>query len=157
MIGISACLGGVACRYDGAAKTIPELRLLLEHGQAILVCPEVMGGLPIPREPAEIINGDGRDVWLGTARVVTTTGNDVTADFKQGAVLAYQKLRERGITCILMKENSPSCGKQHIYDGTFSGVTKEGIGVAAAYFEQQGLTVVPEHRWSEVLEEMGDV
>ncbi|MCB5950583.1 DUF523 domain-containing protein [Enterococcus sp. BWT-B8] len=153
MIGISACLGGVSCRYDGNAKPIVELRKLIDSKKAVLVCPEVMGGLSTPREPSEISTGDGRDVWLGNARVITASGIDITEAFKQGAIEAYKKLKEKGVISILMKENSPSCGKLRIYDGSFSGITKNGIGVAAAYFEQKGIKVVPENDWKKFLEE----
>ena len=68
MIGISACLGGLACRYDGQKKEVPELMELVETGEAVMVCPEVIGGLPIPRDPAEIIGGNGFDVWKDQAK-----------------------------------------------------------------------------------------
>lgn len=152
MIGISACLGGVCCRYDGQAKEITALKKLVENGQAVLVCPEVLGGLPIPREPAEIRGGDGFDVWNGDAKVLTNTGEDVTALFKQGAITAYQKLVEQKITTIILKENSPSCGSKSIYDGTFSGNQRNGSGVATAYFIDRGLIVVSENDWETAID-----
>ena len=57
MIGISACLGGVCCRYDGRMQKINLIKELIAANEAVLVCPEVMGGLPIPRVPAEIVGG----------------------------------------------------------------------------------------------------
>ncbi|KAF1297573.1 hypothetical protein BAU15_07630 [Enterococcus sp. JM4C] len=147
MIGISACLGGVLCRYDGQVKTVEPLKRLVEQGAAIMVCPEVLGGLPIPREPAEIVGGDGYDVWRGQASVVTNTGKDVTEDFKNGAILAYKKLKEQGITQLITKEKSPSCGRHTIYDGQFSGQSKTGVGVATAYFLQQNLIVLSDEEW----------
>jgi len=78
MIGISACLGGALCRYDGKHQAVPQLIELVRAGQAMMVCPEVLGGLPIPREPAEIVGGDGVDVWAQRAKVVTISGEDVT-------------------------------------------------------------------------------
>ncbi|WP_086313201.1 hypothetical protein A5821_000741 [Enterococcus sp. 7F3_DIV0205] len=151
MIGISACLGGICCRYDGQSKEITALKKLVENGQAILVCPEVLGGLPIPREPAEISGGDGFDVWNAKAKVLTKTGEDMTALFKQGAIIAYQKLVEKGVTTIILKENSPSCGGSNIYDGTFSGDRRNGPGVATAYFISKGLDVVSENEWQTVI------
>lgn len=151
MIGISACLGGICCRYDGQAKEMTELKKLVEDKKAILICPEVLGGLPIPREPAEIVGGDGVDVWRNQAKVLTKTGIDVTDVFKQGAIVAYQKLMEQEITGIILKENSPSCGRNSIYDGTFSGGQREGMGVATAYFISKGLTVVSEMDWQRVV------
>ncbi|WP_207694961.1 hypothetical protein DOK67_0002737 [Enterococcus sp. DIV0212c] len=147
MIGVSACLGGICCRYDGQAKEIGALKKLVADGLAMLVCPEVLGGLPIPREPAEIIGVDGFDVWKNKAKVLTKTGEDMTDVFKQGAIIAHQKLVENNITTIILKENSPSCGGNSIYDGTFSGNHRSGCGVATAYFITKGLTVVSESDW----------
>ncbi|MEI5992248.1 DUF523 domain-containing protein [Enterococcus crotali] len=155
MIGISACLGGVCCRYDGQAKEITALKKLIDNGKAIVVCPEVLGGLPIPREPAEIKGGDGFDVWNDKAKVLTETGEDMTESFKQGAIIAYQKLIEHNITTIILKENSPSCGSKSIYDGTFSGNHRDGAGVATAYFISQGLVVISENDWQTVIEREG--
>ena len=126
MIGISACLGGVLCRYDGQEKAVPELKKL--------VCPEVMGGLSTPRAPAEIVGGDGFDVWNGQAKVITTNGEDVTKAYQEGAIHAYQKLKEQEIDLVILKAKSPSCGSSLIYDGSFSGTLKSGTGVATAYF-----------------------
>ena len=55
---------------------------LVETGEAVMVCPEVIGGLPIPRDPAEIIGGNGFDVWKDQAKVWTTSGEDVTEAYK---------------------------------------------------------------------------
>lgn len=151
MIGISACLGGVCCRYDGQAKEISALKNLVEKGQAILICPEVLGGLPIPREPAEIYGGDGFDVWNNKAKVLTKTGEDMTDLFKKGASTAYQKLVEHNITTVILKESSPSCGSMSIYDGTFSGKHRKGSGVATAYFISKGLKVVSEKDWQTMI------
>lgn len=150
MLGISACLGGIACRYDGQSNTIPELRQLVDAGQAILICPEVLGGLPIPRRPAEIQQGDGFDVWRNQARVVDTDGQDVTELFKQGAVKAYNEIEKLQISGLILKERSPSCGSGLIYDGSFSGNRIAGVGVATAYFIQKGLKVYSEENWREM-------
>lgn len=150
MLGISACLGGIACRYDGGSNEITELKHLVSAGQAIMVCPEVLGGLPTPRHPAEIQGGDGFDVWQGKARVLDNAGNDLTEAFKQGAMKAYEELRELQITGLVLKERSPSCGSSLIYDGSFSGTRIKGAGVATAYFIQQGLPVYSEENWQEM-------
>jgi len=147
MIGISACLGGVLCRYDGKHQAVPPLIELVRAGQAMMVCPEVLAGLPIPREPAEIVGGYGVDVWAQRAKVVTISGEDVTEQFTTGAKIAYQKLQEQGITQLILKEKSPSCGSQMIYDGNFTGIKRTGIGVACAYFRQQGMTVLSDVEW----------
>jgi len=133
MLGISACLGGIACRYDGQSNTIPELLQLVDDGLAIMICPEVLGGLPVPRRPAEIQKGDGFDVWRNQSRVVDTDGEDVTELFKQGAVKAYNEIEKLQISGLILKERSPSCGSGLIYDGSFSGNRIAGVGVATAY------------------------
>ena len=107
-------------------QAVPQLIELVRAGQAMMVCPEVLGGLPIPREPAEIVGGDGVDVWAQRAKVVTISGEDVTEQFTKGAKIAYQKLQEQGITQLILKEKSPSCGSQTIYDGNFSGIKNRG-------------------------------
>ena len=147
MIGISACLGGALCRYDGQEKAIPELKKLVEEKKAIMICPEVMGGLSIPRAPAEIVGGDGFDVWNNQAKVITTQGEDVTQAYQEGAVLAYRQLKEQAITIVILKAKSPSCGSTFIYDGSFSGTLKEGVVVATAYFIQQKMTVLSDEEW----------
>lgn len=147
MIGISACLGGIFCRYDGKTNTILQLQEYVQQGRAVPICPEVLGGLPTPREPAEIKGGDGFAVWQNTARVIDKKGYDRTEAFQEGAKLAYEKLRELGITTIVTKEKSPSCGHLRIYDGSFSGNQVAGVGVATAYFLQQGLTVLSDEEW----------
>jgi uncharacterized protein YbbK (DUF523 family) len=148
MIGVSACLGGLFCRYDGGANELADLKKLVEKGQAVPVCPECLGGLATPRTPAEIIGGDGFDVWQNNARVMTKTGRDVTVEFKTGSRLAFQRLQENDITTLVMKESSPSCGRNLIYDGSFSGIKKSGVGVAVAYFLNHGMTILSEKEWS---------
>ncbi|MDR0920904.1 MAG: DUF523 domain-containing protein [Lactobacillales bacterium] len=149
MIAISGCLGGELCRYDGVYAGIPELEELVRIGQAVMFCPEVMGGLSTPRSPAEIQYGDGYAVLNGTSRILNAIGKDVTEEYINGAKIAYQKLMKYGVTQVVMKEKSPSCGSHLIYDGTFSGVRKQGIGVAAAYFRKMGLEVLSEEEWLE--------
>ncbi|GGC80766.1 DUF523 domain-containing protein [Enterococcus wangshanyuanii] len=151
MIGISACLGGICCRYDGQSKELSFLKELVEKKEAMPICPEVLGGLPIPREPAEIKDGDGFAVWQEQASVVTVSGEDVTECFKEGAKIAYQKLLEHQIDTVIVKENSPSCGQKMIYDGTFSGNKITGMGVATAYFVLNGIDVISENEWQKIV------
>lgn len=150
MIGISACLGGQACRYGGGTKTISELVRLVEEGQAVMICPEVIGGLPTPRPAAGIVGGDGVAVWQGQARVIDRTGTDVTELFKQGAIKAYQSLKDQHMGQLILKDKSPSCGSQFICDGSFSGNQVTGVGVATAYFIKQGIDVLTDHQWQRV-------
>lgn len=153
MLVISECLGGVLCRYDGGAKTIESLKSRLDKSEAVAVCPEVLGGMSTPREPSEIVGGNGFDVWNGKAKVLSKSGKDVTEQFKQGAIAAYEKISGLGIDCVVFKANSPSCGSSQVYDGTFSGSKIPGPGVTGAYFINHGLKVISEEEW---LAEQGD-
>ncbi|GAA4531592.1 DUF523 domain-containing protein [Amycolatopsis samaneae] len=138
---VSACLAGVPCRYDGAAKTAPDLVALVESGEAVPFCAEVAGGLDTPRRPAEIVAGDGEAVLDGRARVVDDHGTDVTERFIAGARLAFVTAQEHGIGEAVLMARSPSCGCGEIYDGTFTGGRRAGLGVTAALLRRNGVSV----------------
>lgn len=156
MIGISACLTGVACRYDGRSNLVHPLDELIQQGKAIAFCPEVLGGLSTPREPAEIVGGTAEDVWTGKAKVMTISGEDVTESFTAGALVAWEQAQQANITIAVLKANSPSCGSQMVYDGTFSGNKVIGSGLTAALFRQKGIQVVDEHTCESLLAEHAD-
>ncbi len=141
---VSACLLGIPTAYDGEGRLVDELRALAAEGRAVPVCPEVAGGLPIPRPPAEVVGGSGEDVLDGKAKVVTIDGEDVTAAYIRGAEVALAVARRCGATTAVLKARSPSCGPSHIYDGTHSGVLVPGRGVTAALLRRAGLEVVSE-------------
>jgi len=144
MILVSACLAGESVRYDGRHCLQESIAKLVAQGKAMMVCPEVMGGLPTPREPAEIVGGTGEDVLDGRAKVIDRSGQDVTAMYVEGAYLALEQARKWNATRIVLKENSPSCGSTAIYDGSFSGKKVPGLGVTAALLKREGFTVVSE-------------
>ncbi|HLV59896.1 MAG TPA: DUF523 domain-containing protein, partial [Fredinandcohnia sp.] len=118
-------------------------RRWLAEGRVVPLCPEVAGGLPVPRPPAEIQGGDGRDVLAGRARVATREG-DVTAFFLAGAEAALAAARAHGVVAAVLKERSPSCGVRQVYDGSFSGQRRSGMGVTAARLEAAGIPVFSE-------------
>jgi uncharacterized protein YbbK (DUF523 family) len=140
---VSACLLGICTRYDGGCCPVPQLIELAARGVAVPICPEVAGGLPIPRPPMEIVGGDGHAVLDGRARVLTIEGEDVTEAFLAGARQALETAQRLGIRQAVLKEDSPSCGCHRIYDGTFSGRMISGQGVAAALLQRNGITVLP--------------
>nr|MDH3075987.1 DUF523 domain-containing protein [Bacillus velezensis]MDH3092071.1 DUF523 domain-containing protein [Bacillus velezensis] len=144
MILVSSCLGGIECRYNGSHAASEKIRRLVEEKKAVMVCPELLGGFTTPREPAEIIGGTGEDVLNGTAKIVTASGEDVTALYMDGAekTLAYAK--EIGAATVILKENSPSCGGGFIYDGTFSGKKILGDGITSALLKRAGRRVLSE-------------
>ena len=141
---VSACLAGRRCRFDGSANPDDEVASLVAQGRAVLVCPEVDGGLGTPRPAAEIQGGDGHDVLAGRARVVTKEGKDVTAQYLMGAERALEAAREAGATRAILKSRSPSCGCGAIYDGTFSRNKRDGDGVTAALLKEHGIDVAPD-------------
>ncbi|MEV4168869.1 DUF523 domain-containing protein [Nonomuraea sp. NPDC049709] len=149
---VSACLMGRKVRYDGGAKTSSDAWLAgwREEGRLVPFCPEVEGGLPIPRPAAEIEGGaGGAAVLSGTARVLATDGSDVTAEFLAGARAALEVARSQGIRMAVLKEGSPSCGALSIYDGSFQGRRAPGQGVTTALLEQHGIRVFSEERLPE--------
>lgn len=145
MIAVSACLAGVPCRYDGGSNYCEAAGLRVALGEALCICPECLGGLSIPREPAEIVGGSAEDVLAGHARVLTKSGVDVTEAFVQGAYAALEFCKIHGIKEAILKAKSPSCGCGMIYDGTFSGHLIAGNGVAAALLRQNGIAVRVEY------------
>ncbi len=141
---VSACLAGRRCRFDGSSDPDDEVASLVAEGRAVLVCPEVDGGLGTPRPAAEIQGGDGHDVLAGRARVVTKEGKDVTAQYMKGAERALDAARQAGATNAILKARSPSCGCGAIYDGTFTRTRRPGDGVTAALLRAHGVEVVTE-------------
>lgn len=141
MLAVSACLAGIPCRYDHQSCTEVEMAEAVQSSLAIPLCPEQLAGLPTPRNPAEIVGGDGYDVLEKRAKVMDSEGNDVTEIYVKGAYEALAFCRERGITSVFLKEGSPTCGSQQIYDGTFSGKKIPGVGVATALLIQNGIKV----------------
>lgn len=146
LILVSACLLGLPTTYNGMGHPIPELLRLAAQGRVIPFCPEVAGGLPVPRPPAEILGGDGTDVLEGRARVLTIDRQDVTRMFVRGAEAALALVRRYGIRIAVMKARSPSCGSAGIYDGTHSGRLVPGEGVTVALLRRAGVTVISEDR-----------
>jgi uncharacterized protein YbbK (DUF523 family) len=143
---VSACLLGERVRYNGNDARCPSdiLDRWARQGRLVPFCPEVAGGLPVPRPAAEIGPGDGRAVLRGAAQVRDQAGRDLTASFLAGARGALQAARDAGALLAVLKEGSPSCGTATIYDGTFTGTRRRGPGVTAALLEENGLRVFSE-------------
>lgn len=138
MIIVSACLAGCACRYDGANCADEGVTSLVERHRALPVCPEQLGGLPTPREPAEIQNGSGADVLKGKARVRDKKGRDVTRNFVKGAEEVLRLAELVGATEAILKAESPSCGSGTICS---KGKSVPGDGVTASLLKQHGISV----------------
>lgn len=135
---VSACLAGTPCRYDGRSNLRPEIAALVESGEAVPVCPEVLGGLPTPRTPSER-QGE---------RVVSAKGDDVTGAFSAGAEAALYIAEECGCSAAVLKARSPSCGCGRIYDGTFTHTLIDGDGLFAALLRKKGFQLFTEETFS---------
>jgi uncharacterized protein YbbK (DUF523 family) len=150
---LSACLLGDPVRYDGKSKTLHNAALdqLLSQDRVISFCPEVAGGLAVPRAAAEIQAGDGAAVIAKQASVKTRDGTDVSEYFLSGARQALALCRQHGITVAVLTESSPSCGSGRIYDGSFTRSAITGSGVTAALLAQNGVKVFNQHQLEEAL------
>lgn len=140
---VSACLLGVNCRYNAVRVSPPEgLLALMEKHTLIPVCPEVFGGLPTPREPAELRGG----------RVYALDGRDVTQSFLRGAEETLRLALLYGCKAAVLKERSPSCGAGSIYDGSFGGRLVAGDGITAALLAGHGIMIYGESNYMEITE-----
>ncbi|WP_223517901.1 DUF523 domain-containing protein [Pseudomonas sp. GL-B-19] len=149
---VSRCLLGHRVRYDGGASgPFDQLQQWLDEGRVVPLCPEVAGGLPTPRAAAEIPGGQGAEVLDGQACVITTEGEDVSAEFLSGAYQALELVQKHGIRIAVLKANSPSCGNLLTYDGSFSGVKVTGEGVTAALLRRNGVQVFSELELAEAV------
>lgn len=139
---VSACLLGLGCRYDGGRKADERVMRLLEREDITLipVCPEQLGGMETPREPAER-TGD---------RVRNRLGEDVTSCYRKGAEEAARLAGLYRCRRAVLKERSPSCGCGQIYDGTFTRTLIQGDGVTAELLKSLGITVFGESGAGEI-------
>ena len=129
---VSACLLGENCKYSGGNNRNEKVLAFLEGHEVIPVCPEVMGGLPIPRSPAEIVRGT----------VINRDGVNVDREYRLGAEMALEIAKREGIDLAILQSRSPSCGVKEIYDGTFSGTRIPGQGVTARLLGENGFRVL---------------
>lgn len=131
-IAVSACLLGDNCKYNRGNNYSEKLVEFLKDYQVISLCPEVLGGLPTPRKPAEIVDG----------RVKLKNGDSVDYEFRKGALIALEKVLENQVDLVILQSRSPSCGVNKIYDGSFSGKLIEGSGVFAKLLKDKGIAMI---------------
>jgi len=132
---VSACLIGVNCKYDNGNNENESVINFLKDKKFIPVCPEQLGGLTTPRDPAEI-TGD---------KIIDIKGIDVTYNFKKGAEETLKIARACNCKIAILKEQSPSCGVKKIYDGSFSGRIISGEGVTSRILKENGIEVMSEY------------
>lgn len=131
---VSACLAGENCRYDGKNNYNERVANLVREGLGVLICPEVMGGLKTPRTPCERCGN----------RIINQNGEDKTVEFNHGAEVALEIAYRKGIKKAILKEYSPSCGKNRISDGTFTHIHIPGKGVTTELLEDNGFLTYSE-------------
>ena len=131
-IAVSACLLGENCKYNGENNYSEKLVDYIKGNDVLSVCPEVMGGLPVPRESAEIVNGV----------VSHKDGTSVDKEFRKGAKKALEIVKEENVDLVILQSRSPSCGVNSIYDGSFSGKLISGKGVFADLLQKNGIKVM---------------
>ena len=136
MILVSGCLVGLNCKYSGGNNFNEEIFNLVKEGKAIPVCPEQLGGLATPRNPAEI------KVINGERRVITNKGEDATEQFEKGAKEVLKLAKELEITKAILQARSPSCGCGKIYSGNFDKTLVDGDGITAKLLKENGIEVI---------------
>jgi len=143
---VSACFLGEKVRYDGKHKALSHsiIQKWQSEGRLISICPEVAGGLPVPRPAAEISNLNGK--------VITSQNLDVSVAFQHGADIALKICKKHDIHYALLKESSPSCGSNTVYDGSFSGKKILGEGKTTELLRQHGIKVYSELTIKDLIE-----
>ncbi len=151
---VSACLLGNKVRYNGRDLLCDSEHLTTwqREGRIISVCPEVSAGLPTPRAPAEIQNGNGEAVINLQARVIENTGRDVSDVFIAGAEHALKLCLKHQIQVAILTESSPSCGSQFIYNGEFANTKISGVGVTTALLLKNGIRVFSQNNIAQAAE-----
>lgn len=151
---VSACLVGEPVRYDGKVIQLSGeiLEIWKQEGRIISVCPEVLGGLPVPRISAEIVGGQGEDVLAGQAKVIDKSGRDVTSFFLAGAQKALDLALKNMVSFAVLNDRSPSCGSTSIYNGQFDGTLIAGMGVITCLLRQYGIPVFGHHQFEQAHE-----
>ena len=142
---VSSCLLGMNVRYDGGNNLIDNLDKLSEDFDIFPVCPEIDGGMVVPRIPCEIIS-------TNPLKIENEYGIDTTDFFKSGAMNSLDICKKNDIKIALLKSKSPSCGNLKIYDGTFSSTVIDGVGITANTLKYNGINIFNENQIKELYE-----
>lgn len=129
---ISKCLCGYNCKYNGGNNYEEKIKDIIDNNEVIYICPEVFGGLPIPRIPFELKNG----------RAINKEGIDVTDKVMEGCKIALKMIKENNIDKVILKEKSPTCGVHFIYDGTFTHKKIKGCGLLTKMLKDENIEVI---------------
>jgi len=148
---ISACLLGENVRYDGGNSQVNSniLNQWQQEGRLISTCPEMAGGLPVPRVAAEIEGGNADTILQGKSGIWRKDGVDVTDAYLNGAEITLALCMKHNIRIAILKEGSPSCGVACVNDGSFSSRKVDGQGVTARLLTRHGISVFSERQLSD--------
>lgn len=138
---ISSCLLGNNVKYNGKNNYVEGIYKLKDLYDLVIVCPEVMGGLSIPRIPSEIINDE----------VINKEKINVTKEFNKGKDIVLDLVKKYDIKKALLKDGSPSCGSTYIYDGTFTGKRIKSLGITSRCLKELNIKIYTENNWMELL------
>ena len=138
---ISSCLLGNNVKYNGKNNYVEGIYKLKDLYDLVIVCPEVMGGLSIPRIPSEIINDE----------VINKEKINVTKEFNKGKDIVLDLVKKYDIKKALLKDGSPSCGSTYIYDGTFTGKKIKSLGITSRFLKELNIKIYTENNWMELL------
>lgn len=146
---VSACLVGINCKWNGKSHSIKKIIEEFEKGDIIPLCPEILGGLSIPRSPCGIFNGTGADVINGTHRVISTKGEDFTKNFIEGSGIFLEIAKKIGVKQVILKKTSPCCGVDKTWqmryeNGKYKNHLVDGDGVLTALLKRNEIKVIIE-------------
>ena len=129
---VSKCLCGYNCKYNGSNNLNDKLKDLENNNEVITICPEIFGGLPVPRIPFELKDG----------RAINKEGLDITDKVINGCNKALKLILDNNIDLVILKENSPTCGVNYIYDGTFTHTKIKGCGLLTQMLKENNIKVI---------------
>ena len=139
MIAVSKCLCGYNCKYNGGNNLNLLIKKLEENNEVLLICPEVFAGLPVPRIPFELKNN----------RAINKEGLDITDKVIDGCKIALDLIKKNNVTKVILKESSPTCGVNYIYDGTFTHTKIKGCGLLTRMLKDLNIEVISNEEYYE--------
>ena len=131
---VSACLLGDNVKYNGGNNKSSSVLNFIKGHEVMSFCPEILAGFSVPRKAIEmkgedLISVDGENLneymTLSLSRI-----DKIIKDFKPDLAI--------------LKSRSPSCGKDKIYDGSFTHTLTDKDGYASKYLKDNNIKVISE-------------
>jgi uncharacterized protein YbbK (DUF523 family) len=127
---VSLCAFGVVCRYHGKSHKMGQFLYKEKHTEELRkkynilpLCGAIMGGLPTPREPCDVL------VTPEGLRVVGRKDPtiDYTAEYNKGAEEVMRLVKIFNVQKAYLLKDCPMCGK--------------GYGILARLLKKNGIQV----------------